>query len=114
MPVVITGGHKAHSDGGNHYIPKRTLVSTLQRNLQTRRRQIAAKLPEAATLTRELQDFQLTITEAANDTYEGRKGAHDDLVLAVALGLWAGLHERVRVAPEERALAVFLNTWQGV
>lgn len=114
MPITITGGHKAHSEGGSYYVPKRILVSTLQVALQTRRLQIAARLPEAATLMRELQDFQLTITESANDVYEGRKGSHDDLVLAVALGLWAGTHGRVRVTDSERELAKELNAFRGV
>jgi hypothetical protein len=73
-----------------HYVPKRLLVSTVQVLLQTRRFKFAGQLPEAATLISEMQSFQLTITEAANDTYEGRRGAHDDLLLAVALGLWGG------------------------
>ncbi len=50
-------------------------------------------LREAQSLVRELQDFRVTITEAANDTYGGRTGAHDDLVLAVALACWGALHE---------------------
>jgi hypothetical protein len=112
--IVITGGHKVNVDGRTYNVPKRILVSTLQVALQSRRLQIAARLPEAATLTRELQDFQLTFTEAANDTYEGRKGSHDDLVLAVALGLWAGTHGRVRVTDGERELAKELNAFRGV
>ncbi len=90
MPIVITGGHKVNIEGGTFYVPKRLLVSTVQVALQTKRFKFAAQLPEAATLVSEMQNFQLTFTEAANDTYEGRKGSHDDLLLAVALGLWAG------------------------
>jgi hypothetical protein len=111
MPIMITGGHKAHSDHGSYYVPKRILVSTLQVALQTKRLAVAAKLPEAATLAAELQNFQMTITESANDTYEGRQGAHDDLVLAVALALWAGLHGRVRVTKEERELLISLTSY---
>jgi hypothetical protein len=90
MPIIITGGHKASTEDGMSYVPKRLLVSTVQVLLQTRRFKFAGQLPEAATLISEMQSFQLTITEAANDTYEGRRGAHDDLLLAVALGLWGG------------------------
>ena len=33
--------------------------------------------------------FQVTITNAANDTYGAwREGTHDDLVLSVALAAW--------------------------
>ncbi len=114
LPVTITGGHKAHSEAGGWLVPKRILVSTLQVALQNKRLRIAAKLPEAATLAKELQDFQLTFTENANDTYEGRKGAHDDLVLAVALGLWAGMHAVVRVTDEERELVRALHNYRGL
>jgi len=52
---------------------------------------IASQLPEADTLTRKLQNFQVKITGAANDTYGAwREGTHDDLVLAAALALWTG------------------------
>ncbi len=90
MPIIITGGHKVTIEDGMSYVPKRLLVSTVQVLLQTKRFKFAGQLPEAATLISEMQSFQLTITEAANDTYEGRRGAHDDLLLAVALGLWGG------------------------
>ncbi len=90
MPIIITGGHHVHNEGGAYHVPKRLLVSTVQMMLQTRRFKFAEALPEAATLISEMQNFQLTITEQAHDTYEGRRGAHDDLLLAVALGLWAG------------------------
>lgn len=90
MPIVITGGHQVNIERGNFYVPKRLLVSTVQVALQTKRFKFAGQLPEAATLVSEMQNFQLTFTENANDTYEGRKGAHDDLLLAVAISLWAG------------------------
>ena len=40
------------------------------------------------TLAKEMQGFQVKITEAANETYEGRSGTHDDCVLAIALPAW--------------------------
>ncbi|MDQ3253852.1 MAG: hypothetical protein M3R15_08090 [Acidobacteriota bacterium] len=104
MPVTITGGHAVNQANGGYNVPKRVFVSGLQVALQTKRLQIAAQLPEAATLKSKLQNFQLTITKAANDTYEGRTGAHDDLVLSVAVGLWAATHEQVRVTDEEREI----------
>jgi hypothetical protein len=57
--------------------------------MQARRLQIARSLPDAATLVRELQNFQVKITAAANETFgTWRDGQHDDLVLAVALACW--------------------------
>ncbi len=90
-PIHITGGATVNYDRGVEYVPKRDLVSVVQVALQTDKLKVASALPEAQTLVRELQDFQVKITEAANDTYGAwREGAHDDLVLAVALALYVG------------------------
>jgi hypothetical protein len=86
-------------------VPKRDLVSVVQVALQTDKLKIAEALPEAGTLVRELQGFQVKITDAANDTYgTWREGAHDDLVLAVALALYAG---KKRGAPIEQGSCSF-------
>lgn len=100
-PVHITGGSSVNYDRGVEYVPKRELVSVVQVALQTDRLKIAARLPEAQTLVRELQDFEVKITESANDTYGAwREGTHDDLVLAVALGLWVGKKKGTPHAPK--------------
>lgn len=89
--VMITGGDKESREDDIYRVPKRDLVGVTQVALQTGKLKVAASLPEAATLTNELQNFQVKITDAANDTYGAwREGTHDDLVLAVALALWAG------------------------
>ncbi len=50
---------------------------------------IAASLDHARLLLQELVNFQAKITDAANVvTGAWREGAHDDLVLALALALW--------------------------
>jgi hypothetical protein len=70
-------------------VPKRDLVSVIQVGLQNKILKIASQLPDAETLIRELQNFTVKITDAANDTYGAwREGTHDDLVLAVALAVW--------------------------
>jgi hypothetical protein len=90
-PVHITGGATVNHANGVEYVPKRDLVSVVQVALQTDKLKIARALPEAQTLVRELQDFEVKITDSANDTYGAwREGTHDDLVLAVALALWVG------------------------
>jgi hypothetical protein len=91
LPVTITGGSavKQTADGGWN-VPKRDLVGVLRRLLQTRRLVVAQALPDAAVLRRELGDFRVRITASAHETFgaEWRTGAHDDLVLAVALAAW--------------------------
>lgn len=44
-------------------------------------------LPDAAVVARELQDFR-AVVEAGNATFNTRQGAHDDLVLALALAVF--------------------------
>jgi hypothetical protein len=90
-PIHITGGSTVNYDRGVEYVPKRNLVSIVQVALQTEKLKIASVLPDAQNLVRELQDFQMKITEAANDTYGAWRAAeHDDLVLATALALYVG------------------------
>jgi len=48
----------------------------------------AASLPDAAVLVRVLKDFRVRFTEADNATFNTREGAHDGLVLALALAVF--------------------------
>jgi hypothetical protein len=58
---------------------------------------VAVSLPEAETLTREMQNFRVRINLSSEaEAGAWREGSHDDLVLAVSLALWWG----VRSAPE--------------
>jgi len=91
VDVTIHGGDQvAWDQRGSYRVPKRDLVGCVQVLSQTRRLRVAAQLPEAATLRRELQAFKVTINpETAHDSYAAwREGDHDDLVLAVALACW--------------------------
>jgi hypothetical protein len=88
-PIQIVGGANVSSEFGMTRVPKRDLVSNVQVGLQNRALKIAAGLELAEVLARELQNFSVKITDAANDVYGAwREGTHDDLVLAVALALW--------------------------
>lgn len=92
VPLTITGGHRAHQDEhGDWMVPKKDLVAVMQTLLQTRRLAISRELPEAELLEKELANFQVKITPAANEIYGAwREGQHDDLVLAVAIAAWMG------------------------
>ncbi len=88
-PVTITGSGAATAGTFGHRVPKRDLVLSLKVLLESKRLAFAGSLPETATLIRETLAFQVKITAAANDTYGAwREGAHDDLVLSVALAAW--------------------------
>jgi hypothetical protein len=91
--VLITAGAEASRAGALWHVPKQMLVAGVQVALQTGRLKIAAALPAAAALQQELASFQMKFTPAANVVYgTWREGQHDDLVLSVALAVWAGEH----------------------
>lgn len=86
--VVITGGRETSGTEAGWSVPKGELVSKLQALLHSGELKIAAGLPDAAVLARELQDFRVRFTESGNATFNAREGAHDDLVLALALAVF--------------------------
>ena len=45
-------------------------------------------LKDWPTLVRELQDIRAGFTSTDSAVFSARQGAHDDLVLAVAIGVW--------------------------
>ncbi len=104
VPVTITAGQAVtqveepvgRTTQAGFHVPKRDLVGTLAILLQSARLRVAQELPEAQLLVQELLNFRVTISASGRDTYgvgeEWREGAHDDLVLAVALAAWYGEH----------------------
>lgn len=89
VPVWITGGREEQPhDSGGFTVPKLLLISRLQAALHSGELKIAAKLPEAAAFTRELQEFRVSWTTAGHAQFGARQGAHDDLVLAAALAVY--------------------------
>jgi hypothetical protein len=90
VPITITAGQLVSADGqGGYHVPKKELVSTLQVLLQARRLKVARGLPFGETLRKELADFRVRITLAANEQFGAwREGQHDDMVLAVSMAAW--------------------------
>ena len=90
-PITITAGHAVQPDGAGWHVPKKELVGALQVLLQSRRLQVARSLPMSSVLVKELENFRVKITSAANETFEAwRERDHDDMVLSVALAAWLG------------------------
>jgi hypothetical protein len=87
--VTITAGMEQSWASGGWHVPKGVLISTLDARLHTAELRFAAELREAPALAEELKDFQRHVSAAGRYSYEARVGKHDDLVLAVALALWA-------------------------
>ena len=86
--ISITGGNDVIRDGRTYNVPKRDLITNLQILLQNGTLQIAKGLKEADALVDELLNFQVKISDSGMDTYGGRSGVHDDIVLSVAMGAW--------------------------
>jgi hypothetical protein len=86
--VTITAGiEQSHVNGGWH-VSKQILISTLDARLHTGELRFAKEMIEAGTMQEELKDFRRKVSVAGRYTFEARVGKHDDLVLAVAIGLW--------------------------
>lgn len=86
--VVITGVCETSATRTGWSVPKGELISKLQALLHAGDLRIAAGLPDAAVLARELQDFRVRFTDNGNATFSTREGAYDDLVLALALAVF--------------------------
>ena|SRR5215510_5816678 len=98
--LTITGGTTWHRETPRQWhVAKILLVGIVQKFLQSGRLRIGAKLPHASTLQKELRDFRVKISKAANETYESRESAHDDLVLSLAIALFAAEHPVPRWLP---------------
>jgi hypothetical protein len=110
VAITLHGGSSVARDSqrAGFRVPKRDLVTVTQVLLQNGRLRVAAELPEAETLKRELLNFRVKIDpKTAHDSYEHwREAEHDDLVLAVSMAAWfrqywnrhldAGLPDRLR------------------
>jgi hypothetical protein len=95
-PVIITAGQSESQADRYHHVAKVILVSSVQVLLQERRLQFAAALTETPILVRELENYRVKVTPAANESFNAREGEHDDLVLALALACWWGERRMLR------------------
>jgi predicted nuclease with TOPRIM domain len=89
VPTFFTHGDRRvetrEGEGVRVSLGKAFMVSRLQTLLQNRRLHLP-RSREAETLTEELQNYELRVSENANDTYGAfRVGTHDDLVTALGL-----------------------------
>jgi hypothetical protein len=92
VAITLHGGSAVSRDPqrAGFRVPKRDLVTVTQLLLQNGCLKVAASLPEAERLKRELLNFRVKIDpKTAHDSYEHwREGDHDDLMLSVSMGAW--------------------------
>jgi hypothetical protein len=90
--ITLHGGSSVTRDPqrAGYRVPKRDLITVTQVLLQNGRLRVAAGLPEAEILKKELLNFRVKIDpRTSHDSYEHwREGDHDDLVLAVSMAAW--------------------------
>jgi hypothetical protein len=87
--VSITAGSELTCAGAwSWHVAKTVLISTVDAALHTGTLRFADRLHEAAAMREELRDFRRHLSDAGRATYMARAGAHDDLVLAVAIACW--------------------------
>ena len=88
--VIITGGHEeARLDGGRTiHVPKLQLLSQLEAALHTKELRVARDLPAGEEFKRELLNFRVQRTDSGHITLGARSGAHDDILLSVAMALY--------------------------
>jgi hypothetical protein len=86
VPVTITGGGEPSWGKVGMSISKRDLISNLLILLEGGRLALAPGIPALGEFINEAAGFQVKLTAAGHDVYGAwREGAHDDLVLSVAL-----------------------------
>lgn len=97
LAITITAGNAVTWAGERDArVSKRILVSQTQALMQSKRLKAASGLGEWPTLRAELGNFRARISLSGSVTFEAgtdeewRENANDDLLLALALSLWAG------------------------
>jgi len=82
IPVVFTAGERDSFNIDRWHVPKRDLIQGLAILLESGNLLVEPRLPDSEALRRELQNLRW-------DTLSGAT-QHDDLVMALALGVWRG------------------------
>lgn len=90
--VLITGGSETTRHGTIFHVPKQILISQLEARLHSGELRIASNIADAPALQEELKDFARKVSESGRVTFNARSGSHDDLVLSLAIALFAALN----------------------
>jgi hypothetical protein len=88
VPVMFTSGERETFNIDRWHVPKRDLVQGLAVLLEMGGLQVEPMLAEAGALRRELSNVRWVSAGGADLFGGGRQ--HDDLVMALALGVWWG------------------------
>lgn len=90
--VYITGGINVTegSEYNEYHVPKGQLISGLCAAFDSKSIFMTKRSKEIDQIVRELAEFEIHITDSGRDTFDDRgKGHHSDLIIALALAVWA-------------------------
>ena len=90
--VYITGGiNTTEGSAYNEYhVPKGQLISGLMAAFDSKSIYMTRQSKEIDQIVTELAEFEIHITDSGRDIFDDRgKGHHSDLVIALALAVWA-------------------------
>ncbi|MGV8123970.1 MAG: hypothetical protein AB2L14_29825 [Candidatus Xenobiia bacterium LiM19] len=90
ISVKIHGGMNVIRKPGEIRVPKKDLILTLLSVFNNERLQIAQAVPEGQDFINELQRFKVKINPRTRRATFTGQGAHDDIVLSVAMGIYIG------------------------
>lgn len=102
IEIQFTGGDKVTRRKHGFNVPKKDLVSAIQRVIGNSELQIPARMQHADTLIAEAVRMEVKQSAAGNLQYSHRENEHDDLVFSLALPLWYSWHTRkkqIRAVP---------------
>jgi hypothetical protein len=98
-PVSMIGrGRVKRNSGGSWIIPEAALMERMASAMEQGKLKIACDRAMADALMDEMRAFVRAITQHGNVTIEARR-THDDLILAVALALWARIEHSFSRSP---------------
>jgi hypothetical protein len=86
--VTLTAGSEVTRDASELHVPKIELVDRLRRLMEENRLEAPADSQEARAVAHELRMFAGVKTSANTVATGAKAGAHDDLVVAMALSVW--------------------------
>ena len=89
IPVTICAGDSVSQDGREVHVGKLALISRLEVLLADGRIEWNGKTPIGKKLSQELHRFQLKVSKAGSLQLEAEQSFHDDLVIALALSVFA-------------------------
>jgi hypothetical protein len=89
-PVSITHrGRTARHETGTWSVPKAVLMERMATAMDQGRLKIICDETMGRVFAGEARNFVRTVNKLGHGTYVGRRRSHDDLILAVALAMWA-------------------------